>query len=472
MKLSDSMDITKFISKLNPKTFDTLKGELRKTDSTGRPKYYISMKENDDLCLLYYDSSKIYQDRNPSKDVLDLEASLRSCIIDKKDLRIVLSQFNRILYNNDTKKVLEDADWSKVHVEECYEGTIITVFYHNEWYVSTRRCLESVDQVLSKVKSYREMFDDAIEGRFKLDDLSKDHCYYFVLMHHKNRNIINYSNLGFGSMYGTVVHIMTTEKYNTLEVDYTINDSVKKPSRLQFLNYDELLNNVTMISRDNEHKKTITTEGYVIRLYNCQIYKSTFSVLKLQTDLYQMLLKIKPNNSNMHQSYLELYQSDKLGEYLPYFSKYHNDIINRINTSVKTMAQEILDIYYGTRKKKNPEVYKVLKEQYKKTIYGLHGKFIDFTTPIYSSKGKAKDKKRSITVHDVYHFLKDLPPLQLRQLFYERTQMEEIDVMKSFIKKDCLDIATLTTLMFQSTKRINDDRIENDLDIKVIIEPN
>ena len=41
--------------------------------------------------------------------------------------------------------------------------------------------------------------------------------------------------------------------------------------------------------------------------------------------IYEKLIKLKPNNSNIHQSYLELFQKDKLNDFLPYFSKYNNN---------------------------------------------------------------------------------------------------------------------------------------------------
>ena len=75
-------------------------------------------------------------------------------------------------------------------------------------------------------------------------------------------------------------------------------------------------------------------------------------MIKLQTEMYQKISKIKPNNSNIYQCYLELYQKDKLQFYLPFVTKYYYDIIKRINNSMRTLSKEILNIYHVTRKKK------------------------------------------------------------------------------------------------------------------------
>jgi hypothetical protein len=392
-----------------------------------------------------------------------LENDTRSCIIEKDTLKLIATQHNRIIYNNDVHEYLKNVNWNQVTVEQCYEGTVLLVYnYKDVWYISTRRCLDASDSTWVKNKSYKDMFDESIEGKFKLDDLNKLYCYYFVLVHHKNKNIINYSNIGFGSAYKEVIHILTTEKYTLKEIDYTINDMVKKPEKIQFNSFNDMISQLNEVNKDNELKKIITSEGYVLKHYHGELHNSPFTVLKFQSQLYQNLIKVKPNNSNMHQSYLELYQTNKLNDYLPYFSKYNSDITKRIHMSMRTLAKEVLDIYHSTRQKKNQDVYKILREQYKKTLYGLHGLFIDYRKPSYDIK-KNRDKdndndktSKSITVHDVYYHLKGIPPPQLRQLFYERMYLMENEQFDELLNKNCLDTMTLSTLMFQYIKKNNE----------------
>ena len=471
MNISDTLVISQLIENLkstgNTVTFTNLCDELKQKDVNENPKYYLSMKETDDLFILYYDNLPKVHVANHSEFSEKLEKNTRSCIIEKDTLKIIATQHNRILYNSDAQEYLKDENWNQVVVEQCYEGTILLVYnYKDVWYISTRRCLDASDSTWIKNKSYKEMFDESIEGKFELDDLNKSYCYYFVLVHHKNKNVINYSNIGFGNTYKEVVHIMTTEKYTLAEIDYTINDKVKKPEQLQFDSLNSMLSQLNEINKDNELKKMITMEGYILKYYHGEKFHSPFTVLKFQTRLYQNLIKIKPNNSNMHQSYLELYQTNKLSDYLPYFSKYNSDITKRIHMSMRTLAKEVLDIYHSTRQKKNQEVYKMLREQYKKTLYGLHGLFIDYRKPNYDHKKKEYDNDKaikSITVHDVYYHLKGIPPQQLRQLFYERMYLMENKHFDSLLNKNCLDTMTLSTLMFQYIKKNNDSMNENSL---------
>lgn len=401
-----------------------------------------TIKSDGDLSLIYFNDPKI--------------GTEKSVVFDVSTNEPVVTQFNKILFNEEAKEFLKDKDWNKIIVEKCYEGTVLTVFnYNNKWYVTTRRCLNADKSIWIKDVSFKTMFDEAIKDKFTYDDLNKNYCYFFVLLHYKNRNLINYSNLGYDVMYKDVIHVMTTKKYENNEIDYNINNKIKKSEQVYFSNLSELIDELELISNDNQIKKTITTEGYILRYYHGEVKNSNFTVMKLQTDLYKKLIKIKPNNSNLHIVYLELYQKDKLTEYLPYFSKYNTDIVRRINNSMRTIAQEILDIYHGTRQQNNPNVYKELKEQYKKTLYDIHGIFIKYRKPKFNNEKNKIISNRSITVHDVYHYLKNKQPLYLRQIYQERIQMLKNNYFDKFLNKECLDTITLTMLMFQEINKTN-----------------
>ncbi|AYV78780.1 MAG: RNA ligase, partial [Edafosvirus sp.] len=460
IKLKNQLYDKKRLTDPLPVTYDELKKELqRKTKSGDSNLYNVNIKEDDDLCIIYYDNG--FQ-LNPEKDnlAIEIEKGTRSCILEKSSLNIIATQFNKILYNNDAKEFLVNKEWNKVVVQTCYEGTMLMVFfYKNKWYVSTRRCLNAEDSTWVRNKSYKEMFNEAIEGKFKLEDLNKQYCYHFILVHYKNRNIVSYTNAFFPNTfdrnYKQVVHIMTTEICSLKEVDHTINDKVVKIDTLYFSCLDELYAKLEKISIDNKANKRITTEGFVMKVYDGEQGNSSFTVLKLQTDIYQTIMKIKPNNSNIYQSYLELYQNGKLNDFLPYFTKYSNEIIRRINMAVKTISKEILNIYHATRKKKNIELYESLSEQYKKALYEIHGIYINHRKKDFvNGKETTKDinECKSITVHDIYYYLKGLQSQQLRQIFYDRMIMIDNKINNEYLSKNCIYTLTQSRLMFNGNE--------------------
>jgi len=422
-------------------TFDELKNEL---NNKGDFNNNLLFKENDDLCLLYYNNIII---NNQNNFFTDLENSCKSLIINKNNLQILATQYNKIIYNNDAIAFLQNKNWNNVVVYKCFEGTLILVFYHNDkWYVTTRRCLDAKDSGWIKKNSYYDLFIDAMSNKFSFDDLNKDYCYHFILVHHKNKNIVSYCDLG--KEYKELYHILTTVKYTLDEIDYTINDNVKYVQQEKFNNIQELLNDLSIKNQQDIKYQTITTEGYILRYYSGELFKSPFVILKIQTEIYDTLIKLKPNNSNIHQCFLELYQKNKLNDFLLYFTKYRNDIIKRIHLSMKNMAAELLDLYHLTRKKNNSDLYNNLTYQYKKTLYEIHGLYINSRKNDFNNENNINniETSKSINVFNIYHYLKNIKPFDLRLLYKERMILIN-DPINKFINKNCIATMTQSTLM-------------------------
>lgn len=426
-----NLPINRLITKLSDVkgsaiSYEDLKNEVLKKE------YCVSVKEDDTLAQIYYNDTHPSDENSLYKDI---ETSCRSYIFEKSTLLPIATQYNRIIYNEEAIDFLKNKDWSKVTVQKCYEGTLLLLFHHNnKWYVTTRRCLDAKESTWIRNKSYKDMFDEARKDIFSFDDLNKDYCYHFVLMHHKNKNIVDYTHLG--KDYKKLLHILTTEKYTLKEINYVI-PGIENIDDEYFESLDELLNKINELSNNDETHFKVTCEGYVLKYYG-EPDSVNVTTLKLQTRLYQYLMKMKPNNSNIYQSYLELYQKDKLLEFLPFFNEGNNDIVKRINISLKTIAKEVLDIYHATRHKSNPIIYSQLGEMYKKVLYTLHGKFIN---------NKKINSNYSISIHDVYHYIKELPAYELRQIYYERQLLVSKDC--NFINRNCIYTTTQTMLMFK-----------------------
>ena len=435
-------DLTK--AKGSDIVFEELKNELFKKDEYGKQVYQLSFKEDDDLCIIYYNNNDV--------DHTCLEGSCRSLIIEKKSLKILSTQYNKILYNSETINFLKGKSWSNIVVQKCYEGTLMVVFnYNNKWYVTTRRCLNADESKWVNNKSYHEMFLEAMGDKFSFNDLDKRYCYHFVLVHHKNKNIVTYNWLG--KEYKELFHILTTEKFTLKEIKYKINEKLSYVKEEKFNNLNELLLELKKQNDLDQKYQKITLEGYILRYYSGEVHKSPFVILKLQTYIYETLMKLKPNNSNIYQCFLELYQKDKLTDFLPYYTRYGNEVTKRIHNSMKNMASEVLNLYHMTRNKNNSEVYNDLTEQYKKVLYEIHGIYIKNRKPDFDggvNKGVSGAIK-SINVYDVYNYLKNLPSNELRQLYNDRMEIAN-DHKFNFINHRCLDTMSQTTLMFKGKK--------------------
>lgn len=449
-------------NKGSPICFNELKQELQRKNDNNNPVYYIQLKEDPNLCLLYYNGLP-ENDNNR-----ELETSCRSYIFEKSSFKPIASQFNKILYNEEAINFLKEKSWSNVMVEKCYEGTLILVFnYNNKWYISTRRCLNASESTWIKNSSYLELFNETIKDKFGLEDLDKKYCYHFILVHNKNKNIVSYDD--FGKDYKEIFHIMTTEQETLLEVPYKINDNVRYIEKETFNSMEEVMESLNKINTTDQQNKKVSLEGYVLKYYHGEPNKSNFTILKLQTQLYQSLMKLKPNNSNIYQSFLELYQKDKLIEFLPYFSRYGDDIFKRIHYSMKTISKELLDVYHLTRQKKNPQLYNALPDSYKKVLYNIHGIYIknkkDELNKIKETESENKSEHpdsdvdlnlsgsvSSVTVHTVYYYLKRLTGYELRQIYYDRSTMLDNNIF-TFLNRRCMYTITQTMSMFRNNNQ-------------------
>ena len=129
------------------------------------------------------------------------------------------------------------------------------------------KCLDSENSKWSSNLSFYNLFCESIDIPFKdfTNNLNPDYYYFFALLHHKNINLIDYSDR-FGKDYKKILHIMTRNAYTHEEIE--LDDPIQfknkweimKPEKLK--NYD-LLNNCNKL---NKIKLPINLEGIIIKL--------------------------------------------------------------------------------------------------------------------------------------------------------------------------------------------------------------
>lgn len=195
---------------------------------------------------LIYNSQKTNEYVNMSSSGIFKEC--RSVIIDlnteKKENTIVSSMCMENPMRISDKLYRKMYDPSDV-IETGYEGTMINVYHYNEkWHFSTTSC-PSIDgsRYFHPTKTHGTMFDEYLERMVCIETegssdmeidgdrnsthskrlrdtfamyLDKDKRYLFVLVHHENRHIIDYSTL-YGDAYIQLVHLSTHNNDFTLE---------------------------------------------------------------------------------------------------------------------------------------------------------------------------------------------------------------------------------------------------------------
>jgi hypothetical protein len=406
----------------------------------------ITIEEKENISLICFSSRE--KDANFS-----YYKRLKNYCIDTNTLEILCIQYSNILYNEDVIQLINNHNWKNIVAYQSYDGINFTAFFtDNLWYIIYNNGLfllngESDD---SSFKSIQKALTDIIN----LDELDKKNYYDFELLPHKKNIVRHYDDCV------ELIHKISHEKITNKQIEFNIENTIKQQQQF-FSCLDELIVRLDKISFDNVISKKITIEGFILYIYdpndtshthghkvNADI-SSAYVVGKIQSDTYKKISKLKQSlTGNIYQNYLELYQNGKLVDYLPYFSKYTNEIVHRINMSMKTLSREILNIYHATRKKKNKDLYDILTEQYKKILYSIHGLYINIRKTDFINGHEIDEREsKSITVHDVYYYLKSLPPDQLRQLYHDRLDMLENPSVHQYLCKDCIFTITQSKLM-------------------------
>lgn len=353
---------------------------------------------------------------------------------------------------------------------ENYEGCKVTVFYYdNNWYRLIDPYNDSNHKIINILGKKNEItinniFDDILQTKkIDIEKLRKDYIYTFTLIHHKYKYLIHYP---FGNDYREIIlscvqkldgSLVSINNVQEIMYDNNCNNNlnIRLPNQYYFSSYEEFKNIIEKINHDNVISKRITTAGFNIH----NLINNTITTIQL--NIYKELSQLRSQYRNCYELYLDLYQKNRLNALLPYMSRYSNEIIHRINTSMKTLSKELLNIYHVTRHKNNRDLYDILTEQYKKILYDIHGIYIkkrkniniinnndynihhnnhDLNDQDYISKG-------SITIHDVYYYIKSLHINQLKQLYHDRVHIIETPFTKEIMNHNCIYTLTLSKLL-------------------------
>jgi hypothetical protein len=307
---------------------------------------------------------------------------------------------------------------------KCYEGTVISLFCNkNKWYISTRRCLDSKESIWTDT-NYHDMFIDVLNKEnitFNdfVEKLNPEYGYYFILIHHKNKHVIDYSQQ-FGKEYTKLCLVFVRNKETQIEInDYKLDnyENIFKPEKMTM---DEFANENQKLSID------VNVEGIIIKT----IKDNKNYLLKLQTNSYQFCKAIG-ENSNIFKGYLYLYQNEKLKNYIennkdhknlekivnPYNINESFDTVGVVDCVFKVLTSELFELYkllwkITNGQHQNVDLYNIIPKEYKDILYYLRGIYF-----------KLKAEKKLFGIKDIYQYLKTIDVEQFCALLRQRKLM-------------------------------------------------
>ena len=410
----------------------------------------------DNLMLLYH--------KYDSPITNDLERECRSLVIDRNTLKIKSYSCETPRVNKEGMEYLITHSTEPQIINQCYEGTYLSVFNHNnKWYVSTRRCLDSQDSVFNPVEkqtpmSHYEMFDDILNkaGYANFNDFSQklnpSNSYYFVLIHHQNKHIIDYTSQ-FGNEYGRIC-LTTIRDSEMRELDiydtkvdfasYNNSDLIFVPERFESIDSFAHFNKIIKYNQSPEF------EGVVIRVWDSAMYK--YHLIKLQTMNYQFA-QVLGTDRNIFKGLVYLYQNDKLIEYFSQNPHTQNikKIVNPINTSesydtvgtvdavFKVCTSELFELFkilwsIKTGQQQNKALYDLLPKEYRDIMYSIKGLYYKKKSSLMNVNKETITqfdiKNTHLKISDIYAHLKTLSTdtfvafLRMRKLMFNWVKNE------------------------------------------------
>ena len=393
----------------------------------------------------------------------ELEREVRSLVIDRQTLKIKA-------YSCETpRENKEGLDFMLANpldpsnptiITTCYEGTFLSVFYHNDkWFVSTRRCLNSYDSVFNPCdttsqKSHYEMFVEVLKSagyedfNSFCDKLDKSLSYYFVLIHHQNNQVINYTN-DFGHNYSRLclttirdsamreLDIYEADKVNFASYDTKSDSFIFVPERLG--TFEDFIEFNKTIKYDTPPQ----SEGVVIRQLDPLTNK--YHLIKLQTYNYQFAQALGQER-NIFKGFIYLYQNDKLIDFFNQNPTNYNlkkivnplnptesyDTVGMIDAVFKVCTSELFELFkilysLKTGRPQNKELYDILPKEYKDIMFAIRGLYYKKKTLLHNMPREIVTpldiKNAHLRISDIYAYLKSSSSNTIITLLHERRLM-------------------------------------------------
>jgi hypothetical protein len=432
-----NLNINSIIDNLEPKTFESLRNVLLKDYND------IYIKESNDSNLVMISNS--FLKKKLSYD--DIYSECRSIVFDKDKLTVVCYTYDDIIYNDEARNFILEHDTYERVIYECFEGTLISLYYYNDqWNMSTRRCLNSKLSKWQSNKSYYELFLECVNSSFDefTSHLSKSNNYFFVLVHHENKNIVDYTKL-LGENYKEIVHVITRDQQTHHE--FALDDESQWEKKIN-IRQPTIHNDFSILDNDNKTEKLslpISNEGLLVKMYNKENGKSYF--LKIQTNSYQFVTLLKPNNNNILVSFIELYQKNLLKEHIEFFpgndmvtdylTNMKYDTIGMIDASFKVLTSELFELFrhsynFKDCKHKNQKTYHCLPNEYKTALFKIRGIYYTKKEKYIKEKAsnsingnvKLANSNSSLRIADIYDELKKYDIRELVKLFKARRNIQ------------------------------------------------
>ena len=308
-------------------------------------------KQNGNLLIVKYPRELKYSQKN-------YILASRGLIIDTTTKKIVNYSLEGAL---DEEAFLNKVAWGDMVIEQCIDGTLLNLFYHDgQWRVSTKFCIDAAQSKFKSNLSFRQMLDQAVN----INDLNLDPKFsYSILLCHVENRIVSPVEVNKVFHIESVNIITGTKAYqeiglpsaSILQCDGIAQLKINSKSRL-----DEYVSNLPW-----------SNPGVMLysydRRYRCKITNPNYKLVKDLTDnqpnISYLVLETILNND----------KDNKWGSLVKYYPEYVPIQVAMVEKYI-TYINTLHDYYMKCKVNVNREFIE-LPKCFKKSIVDLHMKF-------------------------------------------------------------------------------------------------
>ena len=260
-------------------------------------------------------------------------------------------------FGNYGESYVKPLDWDSTFVLEKVDGSIVKLWFDDEWHWSTNNVIDARKAVINNANfdSFFGLIKEAVKGDFSfLSLLDKNNCYMFELASPFNKVVVPYHDT---SLYLIGVRNMVTmNEYGFEYLDNLYQEKLKYfnfkiPNRYNFTNLNDCIDATKKMGSDEE--------GFVAVDRN-------FNRVKIKSLCWLEAAKLKNNGVITGERVITMMREGTIDDFLSYCPE-HQDFIGEIVTKYITFSLNlnqralILDLE-GSFNLSRPEFARIIKE--------------------------------------------------------------------------------------------------------------
>lgn len=305
-------------------------------------------KDHKCLHIKEYNNLFLLQIKKNKKNISAEYVKFNGLIFEKNSNKLVCNIFPVV---KEYPEIYNYENINELVVEKSYDGTLIKLFYYDsKWNIATNRCIDAKISFWICNQSFYDLFMEAAKN-INFATLNTNWNYAFILQHPKNRNIVKYNK-------ENLIYIYSYDLVNKIEVYDNNLSFLDKPTKLQFNDWNEMMNSLTNLDS--------YSEGYIV-------YNKNREITKIINPKFNQLKLLKGNNINMFYRCIVIYKYGRMDEFLQHFPEY-TEQFNYLRAFIYNLSNSIHNLYIAKHVKK--QNITVRDENLKLVLEHLHKDYI------------------------------------------------------------------------------------------------